>query len=319
MARNWVVTGANGYLGGEICIALKNANQKVCGVVRTEKGLKRLTSLGIEVMTYSDLNRNLNENSIFVHCAGKVGNYGSWDEFREVNAEWSLDLFKECEKKRVRKFFYISSVAAVGYKNRTPVNEIDEESPPVVYSKEFYGRSKLLAENKLNVASANSKTDLIILRPGLIYGKRTFVQKQTFFNRGFLIDGLQRLPLVHVNDFISAILVCERKSKSGEVYFVVGDEQITVSELLRFNLENNLIKYKPWYIGTIGFWFLAMLNYIFKIVIGKRKKNALALIFADFLIKKRKIFYKTNKIKALGWLPKMSLRQEFGLERKCST
>jgi nucleoside-diphosphate-sugar epimerase len=89
MIQRWVITGANGYLGGQLCKGLCAKGDKVVGIARPGRSLAHLEACGVVCHGYEDLPAVLSSGDIFIHCAGKVGNLGRQDEFINVNRDWS--------------------------------------------------------------------------------------------------------------------------------------------------------------------------------------------------------------------------------------
>ena len=260
--ENWFITGCNGHLGEELCLRIKETGRNVIGICRENRNTKKLEENKIECIHYNNLPNYLNCNDVLIHCAGKTGQYGSWKEYQSVNINLTSDLYSLASGKKVKKFVFISSVAALGYKNRKDL-VLTENSTPELLKGELYGRSKLEAENKLLLQSYKSKTDLVILRPGLIYGNPQKNQKQTWLKRGIIIDPLERIPLIHIENFKNAVIKVVEANLNDRIFFVVDDEQPSRKYLNEVLLKSGIIRYKPLYIGKKDFTFIQQLsNYL---------------------------------------------------------
>lgn len=307
MNRRWIITGANGYLGGEFCRAISQRGETVIAAARNEKKLENLSGLEIESYNYQNLANAIVTGDIFVHCAGKTGSSGIWEEFSRVNYEWSIGLFDQAAEKDVSCFVYISSVAALGYRNRPQEAPLDEEAKAQFVPGEFYGHSKCIAEEALQKKAKEKNIRLIILRPGLIYGHRWFGKKQTWIRRGFIIDPYQRIPLIHIDNFLHALLLLVSTPSASGTYLVVDDEQPTLKELNKKKIEFGLMQYQPWRIGKMGFWILTGMRMAVRKIRG-RSKLPQGYDIAQYYVQTRRLQYSTKKLKlSAGWKPLVGL------------
>lgn len=307
MIQRWVITGANGYLGGQLCKGLCAKGDNVVGIARPGRSLKHLEACGVVCHTYEDLPAVLSNGDIFIHCAGKVGNLGSLDEFIMVNRDWSLALFDMAADHGVRCFVYMSSVAIFGYKNRVGNGILTEAFVSENVKGEFYGRSKLAAEQALNKRAQSKETGLLIFRPGLIYGHRSFAAKQTWLKRGIVIDSNQCIPLIHMDNLTEAVKAVAVNDKINGVYLAVDKEQPTIDELNNLKIRYGLLTYSPWHIGRIGFWGLWFCRVLFRLLRGRYDRGSLSSAVAEYYFHTRKLSYDTSKFKS-----------DFGIEQKVS-
>jgi UDP-glucose 4-epimerase len=310
MSEPWVITGANGYLGGELCQGLALRGKHVFAVARAGRALEGLAKAGIACSTYDEMRRILVEGSVLVHCAGKVGVTGSWHEFESVNKDWPLFLFDQAAQSGVRCFIYVSSVAAIGYSNRPDQGTLDETAPSKLLAGELYGRSKWLAEQSLLERAKTVSTRLVILRPGLVYGRRPFGFPQGWLRRGIIADPLQRLPLLHIESFINAVMcVAEHRSASG-VFFVVDEEQPRLLEVNELRLKHGILKYQPWRVGRPVFRTLCMLRSLVRILRSKRGTVPKGYARVQYCLNVRRLEYSTKKIRTeTGWRPSLTLEE----------
>jgi len=306
----WIVTGCNGYLGNQICRHLNSEGFSVVGVFRKGNDVNELIRLGIKCVSYEDLPDILESSDYFVHCAGKTGVAGSWKVYEKINVRWTLDLFNLALGKGIKCFIYISSVAALGYVNRKNKNVLDEKSIPVLHEKEFYGRSKLMAENQLKDIAADSTVRLVILRPGLIYGKRKISISQSWLRRGTIVNLNARIPFTHIDNFIDALKKISLCQEADDVFLVVDDEQPTQRELIHLKKELGLIKHYPWVLGLTGFRLQQTLKRILKGLLRRNKSLEAVEIEPLLRFHSRKLKYDCRRLKELtNWQPHVSLKQ----------
>jgi nucleoside-diphosphate-sugar epimerase len=315
----WIITGANGYVGEELCKGIYQQGGTVLALARKGRDLTHLEEIGISCRTYEDLPSVLRGGEVFVHCAGKVGNRGPWDEFVTVNRDWSESLFNQASERGVSCFIYVSSIAALGYKNRPGDEHLDESSSPALVEGERYGRSKWLAEQVLQYRSQETSTRLIILRPGLIYGHRPFASSQTWLRRGLLVDPDQRVPLVHIDSFIGAVVRVAKHSEANGIFLVVDEEQPTLCDLNTLKIQYDFLQFIPWRIGKLGFWLLWFLRSIVRLLRGRAGEVSMADAFAEYYFRTRRLCYSTRKLRSqVGWMPAVSLEESLKEQQKLS-
>lgn len=308
MSRRWIITGANGYLGGQLCRILHGRGESVTGLARAGRSLARLTEAGIPCGTYDDLPEILSGGEILVHCAGMVGNIGSLDSFLKANRDWSRALFDQASTGGAGCFIYVSSVAAAGYRPRATAAPLDESSPPDHAAGDLYGRSKLAAEEALQELAEGGPARLVILRPGLIYGRKPLSS-----SNHAVVDPGQRVPLVHIDNFTDALVsVVDHEAEKG-VFLVVDDEQPALRDLNALKVKLGILRHPPRRIGKAGFWMMWGVRSVVRVMTGRRAEVSRKLIMAEYYFQTRHLLYSTEKLRSrTGWTPAVGL--EKGLE-----
>ena len=108
-----------------------------------------------------------------LHCAG-VAHVKQRGDMRQlyygVNCDLAVSVAEKAISEGARQFIFLSSMSVYG---GTGMTEITRALPPVAARGDFYGGSKLKAEQELNklVSGADCPTKLCILRPPMVYGK----------------------------------------------------------------------------------------------------------------------------------------------------
>ena len=308
MPQRWIITGANGYLGGELCKHIHQQQGDVIGITREGKSPTHLASAGIPCRTYEDLPACLSPGAVFIHCAGKTGSTGMWEDFVHVNRDWTVHLYDQAAAHQADCFIHISSVAAMGYKHRAGGNTLDETSAPEHVRGELYGRSKLLAEQALQDRAKTHATRLVILRPGLIYGRRPEAPPQTWLRRGIIADPGQRIPLVHIDSFIEAVVRAAARTDAQGVFLVVDKEQPAIRDLNALKMQHGILQYAPWATGKAGFWPFILGRIALQILKGHGGRIPKGYALARYCFSTRRLLYSTEKLRTrTGWAPAASL------------
>lgn len=141
-----------------------------------------------------------------------------------VNAEGTRLLARAAAQGGVRRFIFVSSIAAVCTRNDTPVDDSTPCSPT-----DAYGRSKLQAEHAVEAECAAHDTDWCVLRPPLVYGPGNPGNMRRLLQ---LIDTGLPLPFasidnrrsfLFVDNFVDAMLCVLRHALAVRSTYVVSD------------------------------------------------------------------------------------------------
>ena len=227
-----LVTGASGRLGSALVERLLSRNYSVRAVVRL--GSSSPLPSGVERIEH-DLAASPLPASAFsgvkyvAHLAGLVGSH-SYYELLAANVNAVRNILSNCPPS-VQKAVMASSISVYGeYAGQT----VDETFAPKTESP--YGKSKLMGEE---AARSYSALPLVFLRFGMIYGpgfEQGYCPVLRYLSKGkmvFLGAAQNRIPLLHVSDAVSAIMLAlEKPTPPCREYNIVGSEQLTQQELL---------------------------------------------------------------------------------------
>lgn len=173
MGMHVLVTGAGGFSGAEVVLALLARGHRVTAVVsstrgRLPEGAERLGKLRVIV---GDLSGDLAlpvEVDAIVHAASRSDASGGGDpgitidDMVRDNVLSTLRLVKHARSSCVRKFIYFSTVSIYG---RIETTVIDETTP--VTNPTTYAQTKRIAE-ELVASGENTFSSLAIRLPGVL-------------------------------------------------------------------------------------------------------------------------------------------------------
>jgi nucleoside-diphosphate-sugar epimerase len=227
------ITGATGFVGFHVAQAVLARGHKVRALARTPA--PELAAAGAEVVTGaledpSALQRLVEGAEVVHHVAGAIAAQSEAD-FMRVNADGTARLAEAARAAGVRRFVYVSSIAASGPSARgKPMDEAGTARPITPY-----GRSKQAGEEAV-VASGVGYT---ILRPPVVYGPRDKSVLRIFrLARGGLApllgDGAQELSLIFAADLARALLAAAASpATKSRTYHAAHPEVVTQRELVR--------------------------------------------------------------------------------------
>ena len=165
-----LVTGATGFIGGQLVKELLKRGRKLRLLVREGRDIAKLRNARVEIF-YGDLNKpetlkNISKGAdVVYHAAGQLGGAGvSYKQLRKTNVEGTENLLKACLDHKPKRFVHFSSTVVYGFNGNINTDESSELKP----FKSGYCRSKALAEEQLFRFSGD--IELIILRPSNIFG-----------------------------------------------------------------------------------------------------------------------------------------------------
>ena len=209
MKKRVLITGASGFVGYHLIEEALSNNLDVFVAVRKTSQVDHLKHFNI-TYTYPnlgnliELKKELKEKQYdyIIHAAG-VTTARSAEEYNTINAEYTFNLAAAAKATDInlKAFVLISSLAAVGPLN-TLTGIITEEMIPRPIT--AYGKSKLLAEEKLKSISSLNYT---ILRPTAIYGPRDkdifiFFKQLKFGIEPYIGGEEQKLSFIYVKDLV---------------------------------------------------------------------------------------------------------------------
>ena len=286
-----LVTGGSGFIATYI---VKHLLENKHHVKILDLKEPKIRHKNIEFANKSILDNIINEikgcDAVF-HFAALLGVENSdkrpLDTMR-VDLEGSVNVFKSAMEANIKKMIFSSSSEVYGEPRELPIRE-DSTKGPV----STYGVSKLAAEMYAKAYNQEFGTDIRIVRFFNVYGPG---QTANFVVPIFMNLALQNNPIkifgegnqtrcfTYVEDVADGVLKVFEKGKAGEAYNIGNNQPTTILELAQIVKELTGSKSQ---ITKVGF--------------GKETR-----------LKEREIEYRIpdiSKIKALGWVPKTSIRE----------
>lgn len=226
-----LVTGASGFLGSHICEAAHELGYEVHALIRTTSPRRWLGYdwLDIHVAELDDrmaLSSILKDADAVIHNAGTL-----WGAYHRVNTEGTRVVSEESVKVGVKRFIYISSMAAGGPGKGPYAKDGGEPDSPI----SPYGHSKREAEEILD--GMLDQLHAVILRYPMIYGPRDTQALRLFKNLKSPISvkvGFKPIYIsaIYVKDAArAAVRALSADVASGSVYDISDGVNYTFDDL----------------------------------------------------------------------------------------
>jgi nucleoside-diphosphate-sugar epimerase len=236
--RRLFITGANGFVGSPLSNSLVDLGHHVLRGVRNASKAGDFPIGDLESRTsWKDL--HIDEYDAVIHLAGAVPDlkikYGNAEQFYlNVNTNSTERFASYCADRGVKRFIFLSSVKVFGDGSDQPYKANDHPFP-----KDFYAKSKLMAEERLTEIADRSGMELIIIRAPLVYGPGA---RGNFLKLFRAVDSGIPLPLgciknarsiVYVGNLVALIIVCVLREAEVKRLMLVRDGNVSTPQLIR--------------------------------------------------------------------------------------
>jgi len=239
-----LLTGATGFVGGELCAHLARAGQHLIlrTAVRSGRAPPPCSSETVvvgDLGSLTDWHSALEGVDVVVHTAARahvMDGSVTEEEFTEVNARATLQLARSAAQAGVTRFVFLSSIKVNGEgEPGRPYLASDTPRPD-----DAYARSKWLAEQYLQEVAAARGMQAVVVRSPLVYGphvKGNFLRLMSWVRKG------RPLPLGRIHNARSLVNVwnlcdllrrlLEHPAAGGRTWLVSDGEDLSTPELVR--------------------------------------------------------------------------------------
>jgi 2-alkyl-3-oxoalkanoate reductase len=236
------IIGASGFIGSRAVEFLHQIGEyEIQPIVRRSSSVERFEELGLKYQIADALDRSALTKSfagcdIVIHSA-----IGSPTFLRNT----VVATYEAAEQAKVRRIVYLSTGCV---HSQTPSPGTDESSPLNDRQPIAYNNAKIQAERKLLQLRAQGSTEVVILRPMIVFGvgdPRMLEITEGLLNKSaYLInDGNGIANTIYIDNLIHAIRLAMTAAGADGEAFLVGDrEQVTWGDLYRFIAESLDIK-----------------------------------------------------------------------------
>jgi len=235
-----LVTGANGFIGSNLCEKLIEKGHNVRALILPGSPEWYLDGIDVEKV-YGDvckpetLDKAVKGIEVIFHLAGIARDWGRWQDFMRVNAQGTENIARAGADAGVRRVLFTSSVAVHHYRNITK----GDENLPRDCGKFAYGISKILAEDKLKKVALETGLEYVITRPAVFpFGPRdttSFYRMAQEIERGrfgFVGGGKSRITVSYVENLCEGMILAGLSPEAKNQVFIIADEVISWRELV---------------------------------------------------------------------------------------
>lgn len=239
-----LVTGGTGLVGGHLLYKLAKQNETIRATYRNEAKLKNVKAIfetyqkdyqalydiidwvQADITDIPALTDALEGIDYVYHCAAFVSfEPDKYHQLRKINIEGTANMVNISLASGVKKFCYVSSIAAVGTEaTETPINEETPWNPEA--NNNVYAITKYGAELEVWRASQEG-LNVVIVNPGVIlgsgiwrYGTGSLFKKA---HKGLKYYTSGSIGLISVNDVVNIMIILMHKKIINERFILIAE------------------------------------------------------------------------------------------------
>ena len=274
----YLVTGAAGFLGSNICRQLIARGERVRALIMNGDPAEKYVPKGVEIV-HGDL---LDETSLdvffdtgdvddvyVIHCASIVWVKNEVNpKVHAVNVDGTANILAQCVKNRVTKLIYISSTGAIPeLPHGEKIKEVDRFLPTDGLV-DYYSKTKAEATQLvLDALKEHPDLDASIVHPSGICGPYDYAfGSVTSMVRDFL-QGKMKMGIegtfnsVDVRDLAEGVIAACERGRRGECY-IMSNEVVTMRDMFRLMNESVGLSHRYYVLSRefahVGVWFLGL-------------------------------------------------------------
>jgi len=245
-----LVTGSTGFLGTAVverllarragrirCFARPNSDRSRLATLASSYDAGAMEVVIGNLQSVADIEHALTDVDTIYHLAAAMAGPPATIFLDTVVA--SSRLLDAIGSHRVTRLVLISSLSVYGVAT-VPVDRLVDESTalePHPENRDPYSYAKLRQELMVREHATRTGLEVIILRPGTLYGRRgrAFSPRVGLTVAGWLLNfgGHNLLPLSHVSNCAEAVVLAGTGKLPAGAYNVVDDDLPTAAEYIR--------------------------------------------------------------------------------------
>jgi nucleoside-diphosphate-sugar epimerase len=262
-----LITGANGFIGSNLCRYFLDHSYQVYGLVRRTSDLHFLEGLPV-TLVYSDLSAPDPIDfpagiDYVIHAASLVRDSASMGEARRNTYDTTQNLLEQLQQRNIalKRFVYISTALVLGHR-ATGISEENRGRPP--RGVQPYVQSKIVTEALLVREFRGHGLPVVILRPSDVYGpndRTSSLRLLKGIEDGWptiVGSGNRILSFCDVGNLARAChLACRMRGSNGAAYAVTNGQDITWRHLMGF-FQTRLDRRQRLYVPLIAAYVIAL-------------------------------------------------------------
>lgn len=308
------ITGAGGFLGKAVVTTSLEAGADVVAVMRSRSVSE--PSPGVEVRRADlrdprDVEGLLDGVDVLVHLAAAKS--GAFHDQYPSTVKATEVVLEEAQRSRVSRVVLVSSFAVFDYDAMPAGAVVDEDAPLAIDAagRDGYAEAKVLQEVVARGWAERTGMDLVVARPGVVYGPGswwTYRIGEQFGSLWLCLGSRSQVPLSYVANCADAIVhLATTPGVAGGTFNVLDDDPPTQRDLRRTlgaRLPSKTLRVVvPWRVAASGVAAIGFVN--------RRRDPPLRLpgfLVSESLAVRAKPFKFTNaRLRNSGWAPRIPL------------
>ncbi|MBE9159033.1 NAD-dependent epimerase/dehydratase family protein [Nodosilinea sp. LEGE 06152] len=224
-----LVTGATGYIGSAIALALQLAGYRVTGLARSNVAANKLEALGVRTLV-GDLHQPQTLAQA-AHQVDAVIHAASTGDDQMASAErLAVDTFLEALAGTGKPFIYTTGTWLLGNTGDRLADETTPLNPTPLIAWRAELEAKVLAARDRHIRT-------IVIRPALVYGQGGGIVAM-LVGAGrqhgvvqFVGSGDNRWTLVHVDDLARCYVAALGQAPAGSLFIAADRQVLTLQEI----------------------------------------------------------------------------------------
>ncbi len=224
------VIGANGFIGNRLVEVLHLTGRPVVPVVRRASALALPGRFDLDVRL-ADARDEQALTAALAGCEVAVTAVAGDTDTLVGTVE---PTYRAADRAGVRRLVHLSTASVHG---QAPPPGTDERSPLSVRQPIAYNNAKVRAEQRLLECRGRGRTEVVLLRPGIVHGPRSQwiggLADAVLDGTAVLVEGGRGIcNAVYVDDVVGAVVAAaDAPGADGEAFLVGADELVTWRDL----------------------------------------------------------------------------------------
>lgn len=309
----YLVTGAAGFLGSNVCSQLLERGDRVRALVLRNDPAKKFVPKEVDICDGdlcdpASLERFFTVpegiETIIIHCASMVSVSPDYSQkLMDINVGGTQNIIDQClVHKECKKMVYVSSTGAIPEAPKgQPIREVSQFDPKKVLG--CYSQSKAMATQAVLDAVKEHGLNACVVHPSGILGPNDHAVSETTGTiiqiiNGEMPAGIQgSFNLCDVRDLAAGCIAAADKGRKGQCY-ILGNEEVTLKEICRLLSAESGCKPLKFYLP------LGIANFFARIMekqAKKSRKKPLLTTFSIYNLARNNTFDYSKARKELGY------------------
>lgn len=244
-----LIIGGAGFIGSNLTQLLSNHNYNITAVdqfaFEIQPDCKNVSFVqgNITDSNFLALLFRKSKFDIVIHLVSSLipsSNYSDFNSSRDLNTFSSFELMRQMEENNVKKIIFFSSGGTVYGNNKNDIIKEDSRLLP----ENYYGFSKLLIEEYIQLQFRLNKLKFVIVRPSNPYGNG----QKTHSKQGIIAVAMGKLinnealeiwgdgsvirDYLHVSDLCMAIYAIIKNDSWNKIYNIGSSEGVSINGII---------------------------------------------------------------------------------------